>query len=84
MSVPGVVVLDVRTPEETAQGKIQGAIELDFRSPDFAAEVAKLDPEKTYLVYCRSGNRSGKACHLMAEKGFKNLFNLSGGYLAWN
>ena len=83
MSEPSVVILDVRTPQETAQGKIAGAIELDFRNANFAAEAAKLDKEKTYLVYCRSGARSSQACKIMAEKGFKNLFNLSGGYLKW-
>jgi rhodanese-related sulfurtransferase len=83
MADPGIVLLDVRTPEETAQGKIEGTITLDFKNPNFAAEVEKLDKSKTYLVYCRSGNRSGKACKLMAEKGFTNLFNLAGGYLAW-
>ncbi len=79
----GVVLLDVRTPEETALGKIEGATELDFFSPDFEAEIDKLDKNKTYLIYCRSGKRSGKTCALMAQKGFKHLFNLAGGYNAW-
>jgi rhodanese-related sulfurtransferase len=83
MTDPNVVVLDVRTPEETYLGKIEGAQELDFRNPNFAEEVEKLDKSKTYLVYCRSGARSEKACNLMAEKGFPLLFNLKGGYLAW-
>ncbi len=78
-----VVLLDVRTPEETAQGKIEGASELDFNSPNFAAEVEKLDKNKTYLVYCQAGGRSAKACQLMSDKGFKSIFNLSGGYSAW-
>lgn len=83
MSEPGVVLLDVRTPDEIADGKIEGAMEIDFYADNFESEIQKLDPEKTYLVYCRSGNRSGKTCNLMASKGFKRCFNLQGGYKAW-
>jgi len=80
---PGVVLLDVRTPEETAQGKIEGCTELDFEAAGFEAKLDGLDKNKTYLVYCRSGNRSGQASTLMVEKGFKHVYNLKGGYLAW-
>lgn len=83
MKEPGVVLIDVRTPQETAQGKIEGAKEIDFLAENFEIEIEKLDPEKTYLVYCRSGNRSAKACALMASKGFKYCYNLLGGYNAW-
>ena len=83
MSEPGIVLLDVRTPEETAKGKIEGAMELDFRAENFATEVGKLDKNKTYLIYCRSGNRSGKTCKLMSEQGFTKLYNLEGGYNVW-
>ncbi len=83
MAEPGIVLLDVRTPEETAEGMIEGAAQLDFEAANFEAEVDKLDKSKTYLIYCRSGNRSGQASKLMAEKGFKSLYNLEGGYLGW-
>ena len=83
IAVPGIVLLDVRTPEETAAGMIAGADQLDFKADNFETEIEKLDKEKTYLVYCWSGNRSGQACALMAQKGFKNLYNLAGGYRAW-
>lgn len=83
MSDPNAVVLDVRTPAEIAQGKIQGAMELDFTSPDFAQKVSQLDKSKTYLVYCRSGNRSGQACSMMQQQGFSKLYNLRGGMIAW-
>ncbi len=78
-----VVILDVRTPGEVAGGKIDGAVELDFRDPDFAAKVAALDREPTYLVYCASGGRSSQTCELMSEAGFKKTYNLEGGYTAW-
>ncbi len=83
MAEPGVVVLDVRTPAETANGMIQGASQLDFEAANFEAEVDKLNKEKTYLVYCQGGGRSSKACKLMAKKGFKNLYNLEDGYQSW-
>ena len=84
MAAPNVVVLDVRTPAETAEGKIDGAVELDFNSGDFAAQLEQLDKSQTYLVYCQSGGRSSSACEMMKEKGFRELYNLVGGYTAWS
>lgn len=83
MSGSDVVILDVRTPGEIAQGKIAGAMELDFYSRDFAQKTAQLDKSKTYLIYCRSGNRSGQACNIMQQQGFSKLYNLKGGMIAW-
>jgi rhodanese-related sulfurtransferase len=83
-SLENMQLLDVRTPKEIAEGKIEGAKELDFFDPNFAHKVAALDMDKNYLVYCRSGNRSGQACQLMAKMGFKGqLINLDGGFMAW-
>lgn len=83
MKEANVVVLDVRTPAETANGKIEGAVEMDYKAPDFAEKVKALDKTKTYLVYCASGGRSAKTCSILAEGGFTNLYNLKGGYVAW-
>ncbi len=78
------VVLDVRTPAEIAAGKIEGALEIDFFSADFAQRLLALDKDKTYFVYCRSGNRSGQACAFMAQNGFDHTpVNLAGGMMAW-
>ena len=71
-------VLDVRTPEEFATGHLQGAKNLNFRAPDFAQQLAKLNPQGTYLVYCASGNRSGQAVAQMRKKGFKKATNVGG------
>lgn len=49
----------------------------------FPEKIGKLNKDKHYLVYCRSGNRSGQACKLMAAEGFTNLYNLSGGIGGW-
>ncbi|NVO84424.1 rhodanese-like domain-containing protein [Hymenobacter terrestris] len=72
---PNVVLLDVRTPEEFATGHLPGAGNVDFRAPDLAAQLQKLDPSKTYVLYCASGNRSNKTALLMQEKGFKHVMN---------
>lgn len=77
------VILDVRTPAEIAGGKIEGAIELDFFAPDFSNKILELDKDKTYFIYCRSGNRSGQACAFMAQNGFPTPVNLQGGMIAW-
>lgn len=77
------VILDVRTPAEIAAGKIDKAIEIDFFDNNFAEKALALDKSKDYYIYCRSGNRSGQACALMAANGFSNLVNLDGGMMAW-
>jgi rhodanese-related sulfurtransferase len=78
-----IVIVDVRTPSEVAQGAIKDSINVDVSAPDFKGKIAGLDKEKTYMVYCRSGVRSVRACNIMSENGFKNLVNLQGGYQAW-
>jgi rhodanese-related sulfurtransferase len=84
IGTPNTVLLDVRTPGETASGIIPGAIEMDFRAPDFAEQIKQLDPTKTYLVYCAAGSRSGKTCGMLNDAGFAKVYNLKGGYSAWN
>lgn len=84
MEGDGIGLIDVRTPPEIAEGKIADALEMDFKDSTFASRLEDLDPEKDYLVYCRSGRRSAGACELMREKGFTGkLYNLDGGYLDW-
>lgn len=75
---PNVVVLDVRTPDEFAAGHVRGATNIDVTAPDFAAKIAALDPAKTYVLYCRSGNRSARAAANMQAAGFASLFNAGG------
>lgn len=79
-----IIFLDVRTPEETAEGKIPGAIELDFRADGFAEKLDSLNKEDAYIVYCRSGRRSAETAQMMSEKGFKKVQNMEGGFLAWS
>lgn len=80
---PGVVVLDVRTPAEFAAGHLEGAVNIDVESSDFAAKVGELDKGTTYAVYCRSGNRSRVATQAMQQMGFTSLYDLDGGINDW-
>lgn len=77
------IVLDVRTPEEFAEGYIENAQNINYNGNNFKDEIAKLDKSKTYLVYCLSGKRSASAASYMRANGFKNVINLDGGILAW-
>lgn len=80
---PNVIVLDVRTPGEFAQGRLANAINVDFQSGYFEEEVSKLDKNATYAVYCRSGNRSGEAVKVMEELGFTDMYDMNGGVIDW-
>ncbi len=82
-SVDDLVVLDVRTPEEFAAGVLPGAILIDINNPSFTDEVAQLDTELPYLVYCRSGNRSARAVEIMEDLGFTEIYELANGVQAW-
>ncbi len=83
MQQPDVVLLDVRRPEEFATGHLPGARNLDYLGEPFIDELEKLDPDKTYLVYCNSGRRSLRTCVLMKNSGFRRVFNLEEGLRAW-
>lgn len=78
------MVLDVRTPGEFAGGHLAGARNIDLASPEFRDRVRSLNRNRTYLVYCRSGNRSSKALETFRELGFRSVLHMVGGTLAWN
>ena len=77
------LVLDVRTRQEFELGHIPGAVNLDVNAPDFAEKIAKLDKSQTYLVHCAAGRRSARACDQMSKLDFPKLYNLEGGFRAW-
>ncbi len=81
-NVKKAVLLDVRTPGEFASGTIKGAKNIDIMSASFKESVSKLDKEKEYFLFCRSGNRSGQACNIMSKEGFK-VYNLKGSVEDW-
>ena len=77
------VIIDVRTPEEYADGHIEKAINMDYYSETFADELDQLDKGKTYLIYSRTDHRSGEALDMMAELGFREVYNMLGGIVQW-
>ena len=79
VSDPDVVILDVRTPAEYAQGHVPGSVNIDVSSPTFAEDIAELPKDTTYVVYCRSGNRSADAAAQMADAGFTDLYDVDAG-----
>ncbi len=70
------IIIDVRTPEEFAAGHLEGALLYNVQDPPFEANIAALDATATYVVYCRSGNRSAQAIERMKALGFVNLTDL--------
>ncbi len=77
-------LFDVRRQEEVDGGVIDpAAVNYDFYSDDFDDNLAELDKEQTYYVYCHSGGRSAKTVERMKEMGFKNVFNVDGGIIKW-
>ena len=78
------VILDVRTEDEINEGFIPNAKNIDiYKGQGFIDDVETLDKTKTYFVYCRSGARSAQACAVMNQIGFKNTYNLLGGFMEW-
>ena len=69
----GRTVIDVRTPQEYDAGHVEGAELIDIQGPDFSDQVAALDTEGEYVVYCRSGNRSAAAAAQMEAAGLDVL-----------
>lgn len=81
--LPSAPVLDVRTPAEFADGYILNAINYDWKGTEFAKQIALLDKTKPVFVYCLSGGRSGAAAEKMRSEGFKEVYELEGGMMAW-
>ena len=78
------VIIDVRTREEFTAGHIENAANIDFYAETFRDMLNNLDKNKTYLIYCRSGARSGSTLDIMAELNFQEVHNISGGMIAWD
>lgn len=81
---PAFIILDVRTEGEFRQGHIEGATLLDYHAQDFRNRFAQLDRDAIVFMYCRSGNRSSHVLNMADELGFKAVYDLRGGILAWN
>lgn len=81
--ISDTVVVDVRTPEEYSESHIENAVNIDYYAPDFLSQIANLDKNNTYLIYCRTGNRSSETIRQMQEMGFENVKGLAGGINSW-
>ena len=78
------VILDVRTPKEYQSGHIVGAINIDWKNNDeFTSKIKEISKDKTLLIYCRSGRRSGLAKEYLQKQGYQKVYNLESGILGW-
>ena len=84
ISKENIQLIDVRTLKEFDQGHIPKAKLIDYFSPTFKADLNALDKTKPIYLYCKIGKRSTKASKICNELGFKKIYNLTGGYLAWS
>lgn len=80
---PDFIILDVRTSSEFQDGHIEGALSIDVNLPSFSEELEQFDRNATYLVYCRSGNRSRTALAIMEDLGFTRVYHLTNGITEW-
>jgi len=81
---PAGTVIDVRAPAEFDAFHLEGAINMNYLGPDFLEQMESLEPQTEYLVYCRSGRRSVRACTLMRNAGITKLVHLDGGINAYD
>lgn len=77
-------VLDVRTAGEVAQGKIEGAVEIDFYNPDFLDQVSQISKDQEVFLYCAVGARSEEAARMLLQQGYSKVYHLQGGIQAWS
>lgn len=77
------LLIDVRSPAETKVARLENAAEIDYYNESFQEKLLQLPKDKILLLYCRSGNRSGKAAAFLESKGYPRLVNLAGGINAW-
>jgi len=79
-----IVLIDIRTAEEYMEGHIENSTQIDFyQTTSFRDKFEKMDKTMKYLIYCRTGNRSGQTLALMKSMGFENVADLDGGFVAW-
>lgn len=78
-----IQIVDARTEAEFEEGHLQNALNIDVLETDFITKAEKLDLEKPVYIYCRSGKRSTKAALILKDAGFKEIYDMQGGYLLW-
>lgn len=83
-SLASYELVDLRTNDEIALGKIPEAKQIDFYASDFETQIKRLPKSRPVLIYCASGGRSRKALSKMKDIGFQEVYELSGGFAAWS
>lgn len=78
-----IQLIDVRTPEEFQSGHLESAVNINSASPDFEAQLNKLDKSKPVYVYCKGGGRSAAAAQKLVELGFTDVKDMKGGMMAY-
>ncbi|WP_026450397.1 rhodanese-like domain-containing protein [Aequorivita capsosiphonis] len=78
-----VQLLDVRTSKEYKEGHVAQALNIDVLEDDFSEKAKSLDKDQPVYLYCRSGNRSKKASAILKDMGFKEIYDMEGGFLKW-
>ena len=81
---PAGTILDVRTAGEVAQGKIEGALVIDFYSPDFLDQVSQISKDQEVYLYCAVGARSEEAARMLLQQGYTKVYHLQGGIQNWS
>jgi rhodanese-related sulfurtransferase len=77
-------ILDVRTAGEVAQGKIEGALVIDYYSPNFLDQVSQISKDQELYLYCAVGARSEEAARLLVQQGYTKVYHLQGGIQGWS
>lgn len=77
------IIIDLRSVEDYAGGRIEEAVNIDYSAPDFAGELDELDRDKAYLLYSYTDEWSGQVLDMMAELGFMEVYNMLGGMERW-
>jgi len=77
-------IIDVRTPDEYKKGHLPDAVNIDFRNEDFKNQIKMLDKNKPVFLYCLAGTRSKSASEILKKQGFKEIYDMEGGYAKWD
>ena len=78
-----IIILDVRTSEEINAGYIPNSTFIDYYDKNFENKINLIDPSKKIYTLCKSGGRSVKAAEILSKNGFRNVYNLEGGFMRW-
>jgi len=80
---PNFTLIDIRTPEEYLSGHIEGAVNINYHDEEFVENLDKLDKNKTYLIYCRTGRRTADTFNVMKKLKFKKVYRIQGEIVRW-